>query len=350
MRRAPFRPLLALLLALPAWWAGAQELEPGGERHDGYVRYLIGDPAAPTPGKVSPGLLLLGGGDRNHGALRWFLDHAGHGHLVVLSASYGRQIADEFDHDAGGVASAQTLVFGDRKAAYDPAVLAALAHADAIFIAGGDQARYVRLWKDTPLAQALDAHVRAGKPLGGTSAGLAMLGQYLYGALDGGSQTSGPALADPLGPANTLVTGFLHLDLLAGIITDTHFSERQRLGRLVAFLAKAESIAGHPLTGLGVDEAAALAVEGDGSARVYATDPRRGAIVVRGGLAPQQPGRPMRLARLQTVGVGVGSRLQLPQATVERPAFERAYRVEDGVLLPLDPPRQAAAGGYHPVH
>ena len=47
--------------------------------------------------------------------------------------------------------------------------------------------------------------MRAGKPIGGTSAGLAILGQWGYGALDGGSITSNDALRDPAGPAVTLV-------------------------------------------------------------------------------------------------------------------------------------------------
>src|SRR5690606_14401769 len=120
-------------------------------------------------------------------------------------------------------ASVETFVFSGRDAASDPAVLRALGRADGIFIAGGDQSNYVRYWKDTPVAAALDAHVRAGKPLGGTSAGLAMLGEFLYGAMDGGSQTSPPALADPLGAANTIERDFLHIDLLKGVLTDTHF-------------------------------------------------------------------------------------------------------------------------------
>ena len=122
-------------------------------------------------------------------------------------------------------------------------MLRSLKRADGIFLAGGDQSRYVRYWRGTPVAAALDAHVRAGKPLGGTSAGLAMQGEYLYGAMDGGSQISPRALADPLGPDNTIEADFLHLALLQGVITDTHFSERNRLGRLIAFVAKAESIA-----------------------------------------------------------------------------------------------------------
>ncbi len=325
-----FRRFAAALLCL-CWL-------PPAVAASGYQRHLVGDPALPTPGATAPGLLLMGGGDRNHDALRWFLRKAGNGHVVVLRASLGGEIGEEFHDEVGGVASVETFVFDDRAPASDPAILARLARADGIFIAGGDQSRYVRFWKGTPLAAALDAHVRAGKPIGGTSAGLAILGEFVYGAMDGGSQRSPAALADPLGPANTLETGFLHVDLLKGVLTDTHFRERDRLGRLIAFLAKAETMAGgRALIGLGVDESSSLAVEADGTARVYATDGDGGATVVRGGFAQaQQAGRPLRLARVETIGVGPRSTLYLPEGRVDAPAFRRAWRIEDGRLLAAD--------------
>ncbi len=327
--------LLAALLLAPA--AGAADLQ----------RHLVGDPALPTPGKPAPGLLLMGGGDRNFDALRWFLAKAGHGHVVVLRASLGGEIGREFHDEVGGVASVETFVFSDRAQAEDPAMLARLRQADGIFIAGGDQSRYVRYWRGTPVAEALDAHVRAGKPLGGTSAGLAILGEFVYGAMDGGSQVSPRALADPLGPGNTIETGFLHVDALKGVLTDTHFRERGRLGRLAAFVAKAETLSGgRPVLGLGVDEDAALAVEGDGRARVFATAPGAGATVVRGGFAQkQEEDKAMQLERLQTVGVGVDSVLHLPSGRVDRPMWERRYAVRDGVLVALDAPLLAIHGG-----
>lgn len=311
-----------------------------------YTQYVLGDLKASTPGKVESGLLLMGGGDRNHDALRWFLGKAGRGHLVVLRASQAGEVGEEFYKEVGGIASVQTFVFHDREASYDRALLNALKSADGIFIAGGDQSRYVRYWKDTPVAAALDAHVVAGKPLGGTSAGLAMLGEYLYGAMDGGSQTSPRALADPLGPENTIETGLLHLAALKGVVTDSHFSERSRLGRLIAFMAKAEAIAGHPLIGLGVDESAAVAVEGDGTARVYTTESGAGATVVQGGFADTQvEGAPMQLRQVKTIGVGAGSVLHLPAGTVDAPVFQRHYAVRDGVLLAQDLPTLVIHGG-----
>lgn len=335
-RRAGWSMLLAAMLAalpsLPAWAADTGH-------------YVIGDLAAKTPGTVQPGLLLMGGGDRNFDAMRWFMAHAGNGHIVVLRASQAGEIGEEFFNEVGGIKSAETFVFHDREAANDPKILAALKRADGIFIAGGDQSRYVRYWRGTPVAAALDAHVKAGKPLGGTSAGLAMLGEYLYGAMDGGSQVSPRALADPLGDENTIETDFLHLAALKGVVTDTHFSERGRLGRLVAFVAKAEAMAGRPLLGLGVDEDAAVAVEGDGRARVYATAPGAGAIVVRGGFDKQAEDAPMNQAVVETEVAGVDSVLHLPQGRVDKPLAKRRYGVRNGVLVALDAPTLVIHGG-----
>lgn len=181
--------LTALLLALPTRPVQAANVD----------YYVLGNVQAKTPGKVQPGLLLMGGGDRNFDAMHWFMNKAGNGHIVILRASLGGQIGEEFFNKVGGIQSAETFVFKDRDAASDPKILAAIRHADGIFIAGGDQARYVRYWRGTPLAKALNDHVKAGKPLGGTSAGLAIQGEYLYSAMDGGSITSPRALADPLG-------------------------------------------------------------------------------------------------------------------------------------------------------
>ena len=334
--RAPVALLLLMALALPAM---ARD----------YKHFMIGDPNAPTPGQVSSGLLLMGGGDRNFDALRWFLKKAGNGHLVVLRASQGNEVGEEFYRDVGGIASVETFVFSGPGSSNEPKMLESLAKADGIFIAGGDQARYVRFWKGTPVAAALDAHVRAGKPIGGTSAGLAILGEYLYGAMDNGSIRSPEALADPLGAAVTIEQDFLHIARLKGIVTDTHFKERDRLGRLFSFVAKAETLTGsprRPLIGLGVDESAALAVESDGSGRIYATDPAGGAWLVRGGFAETQvAGKPLALRRVDVTGIGAGSVVHLPEGQVDAPVFQRAYRADNGRLQEIAPMMLVIHGG-----
>lgn len=300
-----------------------------------YRHYSLGDLAAPTPSPVSGGLLLMGGGDRNHDAMRWFFAKAGHGHIVILRASLGPEIGEEFYREIGGIRSAETFVFKDRSAAADPEILASLRRADGIFIAGGDQSRYVRFWKGTRVADILNAHVAAGKPLAGTSAGLAILGEQLYGAM-GGSITSDHALAQPYGPANTIEGDFLDLPLLKGVVTDTHFKERNRLGRLFAFVAKAQVGRGAdqpPMLGLGVDESAALAVEPDGSGRIYATAPDGGAWLVDGStLRDLDNAGPLDTPRIRVVGIGAGSIVRLPAGEVENPVFTRIYAARGGKI------------------
>lgn len=323
-----------LSLALPAdaqaGPAGAAAWRGG----PGYRTFVIGDEQAARPDPLGGGLLLSGGGNWPYEAFHWFMAHAGHGHIVVLRASGKAQVQEALYRKVGGALSVRTFLFKDRRASSDERLLASLRAADGIFIAGGDQANYVRMWRGTPVAEALDAHVRAGKPLGGTSAGLAMLGAWMYGATDGGSIGSPQALADPLGPHVALETDLVHLDLLAHVLTDTHFDTRQRLGRLMAFLAKAHALEpGRPLAGLGVDEQTVLVVEPDGKARLHANGAAKRAWWVQPTVAPAAvAGHPLDWRGLRVTGIDAGSVLDLATGEVDRPAFRRIYDVVDGVL------------------
>jgi beta-aspartyl-peptidase (threonine type) len=336
--------LLALLAALPLAPAAAKDA-----KEQPYEHYVFGKLGTPTPGPVSGGLLLMGGGDRNIDSMKWFFGKAGNGHIVVISASYGKEIGEEFFNEVGGIQSTEIFVFHARSQAYDKKILARLRKADGIFIAGGDQSRYVRFWRGTPVNEILDAHVAAGKPLAGTSAGLAMQGEKLYGAMNDGSLRSPEALADPLGPENTIEGDFLHLALLKGIVTDTHFKERDRLGRLFAFVAKAQvdRAADAPaMIGLGVDESAALAVEPDGSGRIYATAADGYAWVVDGSGLRGVTGRgPLNAPRIKVMGVGPGSVIHLPSARVDNPVFERIYAAQGGEITEVPRWSLAIHGG-----
>jgi len=332
------RMLMPLLLLLAGMTACATRLPQVAATGEGYVEYAIGDATAPTPGQVQPGLMLVGGGDWPYDAVRWMSERMGHGHLVILRASGDVEAQEEWYRDIGGIASARTFVFSDRRAASDPVVLDAIRKADGVFIAGGDQANYVRFWKGTPLAQALDAHVRAGKPLGGTSAGLAILGAWSYGALDGGSMVSEDALRDPLNPGMTLVDDFLHLPYLERVFTDSHFGVRDRLGRLVAFVADLRARGVDDIVGLGVDEGAALCIDGDGIGRLFTPIKGDAAWLV----VPSVPatvleaGKPLEIAGVSVTGIGVGSRIDLRTLKVDAPAFRRVADARDGQLQVRD--------------
>ena len=328
------RPLIALGLALIALCATSTAHADDWSGGPGYRTFVVGDERAHTPDPVSGGFLLSGGGDWNYDAFRWFTAHAGHGHLVVLRASGTTESQDEFYNEVKGVLSVRTFLFSDRQAASDARVVAAVQAADGIFIAGGDQSNYVRMWRGTPLNEAIDAHVAAGKPLGGTSAGLAVQGPWLYGSMDGGSITAAEAMADPLGKAVTIEGDFIHSELLSRIFTDTHFDTRRRLGRLFAFLARTHTLdANRVLAGLGIDEDAAMTVETDGTARLHALQTGKHAWLVEPGeFAALEPGQPLNLSGVRVTALGLGSTFNVRTLEVSAPVFVRSYDVVNGAV------------------
>lgn len=324
---------LALSAAFLAF-APAARAEEQAKPASGYAYYEIGDLKARTPGKVQSGMMLMGGGDWSVDAFRWFVARAGGGHIVVLRASGEADLQEELYRDIGGMKSVQTLVFSDRKAASDPRVLELVRKADGVFLGGGDQANYVRFWKGTPLNAALDAHVRAGRPIGGTSAGLAILGAYSYGALDGGSVVSPDALKDPLGSEVTLVRDFLHLPHLARVVTDSHFAQRDRLGRLIVFVARlSHEEKRDDLVGVGVDESTALCIDGAGKGRVF-TGKNGFAWLVQPARQPDriEAGAPLDFRGISVTGLGPSSVIDMKTLNVQAPAFHFTADVAGGVL------------------
>ena len=330
---------IALALLSGAAIAAENSRAPEWQGGPGYRTYVIGDESAPTPDPVIGGLLLNGGGGWPYDAFRWFTEHAGHGHLVVLRASEGAELQDRFYNDIKGLKSVRTFVFTDRSGASDPRLVAAVQAADAIFVGGGDQSNYVRMWRGTPLNAAIDAHIAAGKPFGGTSAGLAIQGAWLYGCMDSISLTSPHAMADPLGKSVTIEGDFLHAELLEHILTDSHFDARARLGRLFTFLARAHTLdPQRMLAGLGVDEASALTVEADGTATFHARTAGKYAWLVQPrGYGELAHGKPLNLAGVRVTAIGPASTFNVHTLDVQAPALERQYDVVDGELKLREP-------------
>ncbi|MCA0371319.1 MAG: isoaspartyl peptidase/L-asparaginase [Proteobacteria bacterium] len=307
---------------------------------DGYKSFEIGDSLKKAKKPPKAGILMAGGGEWPYEAFRWFADHTGNGHLVILRAPNSDATtedmtgsAEEMYQKVGGFSAITTIAFFDRKAAFNPEIAKEIRNADGIFIAGGDQSRYVNYWRGTPVIDAINAHVKAGKPLGGTSAGLAVQGEYMYGAMDGGSITSPEALKDPLGKAVTIEGDFVKIPLLKGIVTDSHFKERNRQGRLAAFLAKSQKMAKKPLIGLGIDEQTALAVEGDGSAKLYSNI--NGFAWWFEAINPKNlnNGAPLVAENIKVTGISSNSTLDLKDKKIENPAFVREYSASNGEFI-----------------
>ena len=209
-------------------------------------RYFVTGNPADVGAETRPGLVLQGGGDDIDEGFRWMIERSGGGDFVVIRAAgtdgYNPYVAGLVTHDGLRADSVETLIIPSRAAASDPFVAETIRHAEALWIAGGDQSRYVAFWKGTPVEDAIHAVIARGAPVGGTSAGLAIMGQFLYSAerdpapLD--KLTSMRSMVDPFGHRVTLARDFLDVPNLGGVILDSHFVEEDRMGRLATFLGR----------------------------------------------------------------------------------------------------------------
>jgi cyanophycinase-like exopeptidase len=218
--------VLAMSGSLPADRARAAQ---------GYQHFIVGNPADVVTPTERLAVLHGGGTDIDDIFVRMGAA-AGGGDFVVLRAS-GTDAYNPYIHELCGCDSVETIIFGNRQAAFDPFVISRVRNAEAVWLAGGDQSNYVTYWKGTPIEDAINA-VAARAPIGGTSAGTAVLGEFVYSALSASSLTSDEGLADPFHRDLTLTRDFLDVPKMGGLITDQHLEERDRMGRTVAFLAR----------------------------------------------------------------------------------------------------------------
>jgi cyanophycinase-like exopeptidase len=232
-----------------------------------YEYYVTGDPND-VEKHTSPGLLLVGGGTDIDAAMKWMIDKSGGGDFVVIRCA-GTDAYDPWIYtDLGGVNSCETIIILSSEACQDSFVIEKIRSAEALFIAGGDQWNYVRLWKGTPVEDAIQ-EVATRAPVGGTSAGLAILGEFAFSA-ENGTIYSKKALDNPFDRHLTLVNGFLSLPNMAGKITDSHFVARDRMGRLVAFMARIiQDGWATEAKGIGINQETALGVEPNGDVTLF---------------------------------------------------------------------------------
>lgn len=236
-----------------------------------YKSYFTGDTAnvnVPTKG----GVVLMGGATESDEAMRWFLQQATGGDVVVIRASGSNGYNNYLYTDLGvSVNSVESIVITSDEAANNPYVIRRIREADALWIAGGDQANYVNFWKNSPMRAAINDLITTKKAVvGGTSAGMAVLGGAYFSALNG-SVTSEEALTNPYNSYMTIGYGdFINYPLLKNVICDTHFNNPDRKGRLVSFMAKLmkDKIVVRPF-GIACEEYVAVCVDSSGVGRVF---------------------------------------------------------------------------------
>ncbi len=222
--------------------------------------------------KTQPGFALMGGGKDLDAAFKWMCDRSGSGDFVVLRAS-GDDDYNPYIEGLCKLNSVATIILKSREAANDPFVAETIRHAEGVFMAGGDQAHYINWWMDTPVQKALNEAIARGVPIGGTSAGLAVQGEFVYSAQgdapDDEDLNSPQTLANPFHPRVTIVHAFLNNPLLHDVITDTHFAARNRMGRSLVFMARIlQDGRARKVRDIAVDERTSVLLDPDGQAVV----------------------------------------------------------------------------------
>lgn len=222
--------------------------------------------------KTRPGFALMGGGSDLDPAFQYMCERAGGGDFIILRAS-GDDDYNPYIQGLCKLNSVSTFILTSREAANDPFVAETIRHAEAVFIAGGDQAHYINWWMETPVEHALNEAIERGVPIGGTSAGLAVQGEFVYSAQgdapDDEDLSSPLTLANPFHPRVTIVHNFLTNVLLKNVITDTHFAARDRMGRTLVFMARIlQDGRSTQIRDIAVDERTAVLLDPDGVSTV----------------------------------------------------------------------------------
>jgi cyanophycinase-like exopeptidase len=235
-----------------------------------YTSYFTGSPLDVTTAPQG-GVCLMGGATEHDEAMKWFLQRANGGDILVLRTSGSDGYNDYLFSQLGiTVNSVETIIFNNAGASYDSYVQQKIEQAEAIWFAGGDQWNYVSYWRNTPV----DSLINLGLSdrnivIGGTSAGMAIQGKYYFSA-ENGTVTSAAALANPYDFDVTVdSSSFLKNDYLEDVVTDTHYDNPDRKGRQAVFLARILSDYGAVGKGIACDEYTSVCIDENGIARAY---------------------------------------------------------------------------------
>ena len=267
MRKASLALILlaSTILAVPA--------------HAKVTRYLTGNAADVVVPMAGPAHDFGGGGTDIDAALQWIIDQV-RGCTscstkidVVILRSTGSNGYNDYIYAMNGVDYVETLVINRASDSNTAAVQDTVKKAEVVFFAGGDQCDYVKYFKGTLVETAVEDVYARGGGVGGTSAGLAIQGDFTYDACTG-SVLSSEALSNPYHRYISFTYDFFHWANLGGTITDSHLVTRDRMGRTMAFIARQikDGKAASAL-GIAVNEATSVVVDRNGLATVMGDGP-----------------------------------------------------------------------------
>jgi cyanophycinase len=293
-----------------------------GELDASVVRYRTGNPGDANPKLHGPAHDLGGGSTDVDAAIQWMIDQvrgctdcSAKLDIVVLRSS-GADGYNDYIYAMNGVDSVETLVITNRKDANRPDMESTVKNAEIIFFAGGDQCNYVKNFKRTKIQKAVESVYQRGGGIGGTSAGEAILGEYVFDACKD-TVISTDALSNPYHHTISFTYDFLRFANLQNTITDQHFVARDRMGRLLGFLARQiQDGKTSSVWGVAVNEKTSLTIDQNGQARVMGEGP---AYFILADHPPEQcvPNKPLTFSNYKFWKVQAGGNFDLKKRPID---------------------------------
>jgi cyanophycinase len=278
-------------------------------------RYIEGNPADVNPPLAGPAYDLGGGGPDVDEAIQWTINQArgctncsSKVDVVVIRAS-GEDAYNQPIYQMKGVDSAETVIINSKEEANNPDIVERVKKAEVVFFAGGDQCKYIDYFQNTKLKKAIESVLARGGGIGGTSAGAMIQSNYIYNAC-GRAVESRDALEDPYRDIE-FTYNFFPWANLKGTIIDTHFDKRDRMGRLMTFVARQiQDGKSKSALGIGLSEETSVVVNKYGQAKVIGKGP---AYFVFGDRKPEvcERGRPLTFSGIKIWRVGSGETFNL---------------------------------------
>jgi cyanophycinase len=175
-----------------------------------------------------PTIILAGGGTLSEHIYEKF-NHLANGKIVVIPSGMTnpKAIPERWKN--------AVILHAESKTEVDDKFASPLKNANGVWILGGDQLKLSKLYKNTQVETEIKNLLKRGGVAGGTSAGASIF-------------------SDIMVYENGHEKGFAILDF----IIDQHFSERNRLPRLIKLIEKFPD-----KIGVGIDECTALIIHGN---------------------------------------------------------------------------------------
>lgn len=252
-------------------------------------------------------LIIIGGREDKEGErtiLKAVAHRARGGNRRLVIVTVASQLPQELGREYRalfkdlGVGNVDVVDIRTRDEATDQENVDKIADAKVVFFTGGDQLRITSQIGDSPLFRCMQEIYHKGATIAGTSAGAAAMPETML--IGGASDKSNQISALEMAPG---------LAFIQGVVIDSHFAERGRMGRLLGAVAQ------NPRNiGLGIDEDTAILVTAQerfeviGSGAVYAVD---GMGISYSSLSEKQPAGVVTICDVKLHVLGQGDQYDL---------------------------------------